>query len=1131
MSTSEQDGSDSNLESPFSQSDSPYSSPSHQVPQLANIISELSCAENANMPKGNMPYLYIVEQPQNHFRFRYKSEMIGTHGCLLGKSCAPSKSKSHPTVELRNYTGRALVRCRLARHDSTDEHPHKLLEEDQDRDVHSWLPEKGSYRVAFRGMGIIHTAKKDVPALLYKRYASEKPETAFNENKLRLKCENEAKNINLNIVRLKFSAHDPSTDAEICPPVYSECIHNMKSAATNDLKICRMSRCYGRPKGKEDVFIFVEKVNKKNILINFFELDKYGERVWSKKATFLQSDVHHQYGIVFRTPEYRNLQITSDAKVFIELVRPSDGRTSEPKEFTYKAETIFRQNKKRKANSSFSSIGSSGSSIKSFSDLPATVEYANQIVEFNNMTNNDIDITEQPPVAPIYHFKPSKYGPWCSVMVCACYGREYRIIDGGSAEGVSVAADQRPERTETYHMLVPLSELSAPIGLTEGGSLSVVTLFFMHWPMGLNENYTHSAVDYLDYWRGLEGVVRLGLAKNIGLSNFNQHPIQRVLTEGSIKPVTLQIEIHPHPFGSLVSRYGHTFRGPTINDPILTAIARTHHNTTPRAVLRWLVDRKVPQNQIAPTDDSMMAEALLHSCVGSNPIQSKAMSPLLSQPNVPEPPVLQLHSSELDRVLEQDIDLLSEDKKRFFSTELSEYFEQYDGVEPSTMEWIKASMMVSDSGKRIEKKTNCKESVKAEIKDDPQNKVIRKPPSEYSALYKAEDGVEVQKLIKELCEMMRNKDGCKKQDVRNKLDRLFEMRLSNGDTFLHLTLSSNQPSLEYIVKLIYNMKMTKLLNLKNNQMQTVLHLAIINDSPKLVSFLVSKGCNPMEEDNEGNNALHYAVICQTCLGPLLESIKNNNISYDINAYNNEKQTALHLSSVYGCRKSVALLLSAGAKWDARDGDGRTALHLAVLDDCLSVATELLEKPVDVDALDGKGYTALQIACDSVMRENTLEIVKLLLDKKADPLKHEENNHSAWRLARDKPELATLMEKYISPEKNIELDIKSEPDDEYDSEEKDTESDLTALPMYINRVAVLLDNNGGWKELMRRLDKDSYCSWYKAADSPTKTLLDHLKSCNDGVSSKSLALLLDDIGQREAATIIKACIGEPIKNLK
>ncbi|CAG9573845.1 unnamed protein product [Danaus chrysippus] len=45
------------------------------------------------------------------------------------------------------------------------------------------------------------------------------------------------------------------------------------------------------------------------------------------------------------------------------------------------------------------------------------------------------------------------------------------------------------------------------------------------------------------------------------------------------------------PFGSLVSRYGHTFPGPTINDPVLTAIARTHHKTTPQVVLRWLVSK------------------------------------------------------------------------------------------------------------------------------------------------------------------------------------------------------------------------------------------------------------------------------------------------------------------------------------------------------------------------------------------------------------------------------------------------------------------------------------------------------------------------------------------------------------
>lgn len=49
---------------------------------------------------GKQPKLVIVEQPQDHFRFRYKSEMIGTHGCLLGKSSSNSKTKTHPTVEV-----------------------------------------------------------------------------------------------------------------------------------------------------------------------------------------------------------------------------------------------------------------------------------------------------------------------------------------------------------------------------------------------------------------------------------------------------------------------------------------------------------------------------------------------------------------------------------------------------------------------------------------------------------------------------------------------------------------------------------------------------------------------------------------------------------------------------------------------------------------------------------------------------------------------------------------------------------------------------------------------------------------------------------------------------------------------
>lgn len=46
-------------------------------------------------------------------------------------------------------------------------------------------------------------------------------------------------------------------------------------------------------------------------------------------------DVHHQYAIVFKTPPYRDVDIKSPVKVYIQLERPSDSARSEPKEFTY----------------------------------------------------------------------------------------------------------------------------------------------------------------------------------------------------------------------------------------------------------------------------------------------------------------------------------------------------------------------------------------------------------------------------------------------------------------------------------------------------------------------------------------------------------------------------------------------------------------------------------------------------------------------------------------------------------------------------------------------------------------------------------------------------------------------------
>lgn len=58
------------------------------------------------------PYIKVIEQPIDKFRYRYESEMKGTHGCLYGKTTNKIK-KTFPTCQLINFTGDAIIRCSL----------------------------------------------------------------------------------------------------------------------------------------------------------------------------------------------------------------------------------------------------------------------------------------------------------------------------------------------------------------------------------------------------------------------------------------------------------------------------------------------------------------------------------------------------------------------------------------------------------------------------------------------------------------------------------------------------------------------------------------------------------------------------------------------------------------------------------------------------------------------------------------------------------------------------------------------------------------------------------------------------------------------------------------------------------
>ncbi|CAG5047579.1 unnamed protein product [Parnassius apollo] len=142
--------------------------------------------------------------------------------------------------------------------------------------------------------------------------------------------------------------------------------------------------------------------------------------------------------------------------------------------------------------------------------------------------------------------------------------------------------------------------------------LNYVDLYLIHGPEARKADGTFDNIDYLDTWRGMEDAKKLGLAKSIGVSNFNSEQIGRILKNCDVKPAVNQIEVNPtltqeqllsycrsvdiavmsySPFGFMVDRKKHNNIPPRFDDPELTKIAQKYGKTTSQVVLRYLIDR------------------------------------------------------------------------------------------------------------------------------------------------------------------------------------------------------------------------------------------------------------------------------------------------------------------------------------------------------------------------------------------------------------------------------------------------------------------------------------------------------------------------------------------------------------
>ncbi|XP_005386920.1 PREDICTED: prostaglandin F synthase 1-like isoform X2 [Chinchilla lanigera] len=158
--------------------------------------------------------------------------------------------------------------------------------------------------------------------------------------------------------------------------------------------------------------------------------------------------------------------------------------------------------------------------------------------------------------------------------------------------------------------------------------LTYVDLYLIHFPVPLkpgeeffpkdsHSNLIFDTVDLCSTWEAMEKCKDAGLAKSIGVSNFNRRQLEKILNKPGLKykPVCNQVECHPYLNQSELLEFckskdivmiGYAVLGSNsgkewlnkdnpvlLEDPVLVALAQKHQRTPAQVALRYQLQRGV----------------------------------------------------------------------------------------------------------------------------------------------------------------------------------------------------------------------------------------------------------------------------------------------------------------------------------------------------------------------------------------------------------------------------------------------------------------------------------------------------------------------------------------------------------
>lgn len=173
------------------------------------------------------------------------------------------------------------------------------------------------------------------------------------------------------------------------------------------------------------------------------------------------------------------------------------------------------------------------------------------------------------------------------------YGNEHEVGEAVRRSGIDrdeiVVTTKIPGRHHGYEEAIASGrESNATLGLGR------IDLLLIHWP--------NPRIDkYVDTFRGMIALRDEGLVRSVGVSNFTEDMLQRVIDETGVVPAVNQVELHPYfPQGALRAFHAEhgirteswsplARRSELLTEPLIRDLAAAYQVSPTQVVLRWHV--------------------------------------------------------------------------------------------------------------------------------------------------------------------------------------------------------------------------------------------------------------------------------------------------------------------------------------------------------------------------------------------------------------------------------------------------------------------------------------------------------------------------------------------------------------